>query len=203
MTTVEQVIEHYRQCARAAHRQLPRRPHERYPEDRATAEAYLRWCAQHEIDPLYFITDRLTWVWNQHGRLQSFRALRCDSCVGPYRDRERAWQLARASAGAARTQSSELVQRVRDVLHLLPSQESVRLRYWQSQDAALCMASTDISGGFDPRSRVCPACPLAAQCAATLKQQHGFDAVALRARQYQALPAEIAKIARGQRDITV
>ena len=203
MATVEEVILHYRHCVLAASQRLFRRPDVHDPQDVAIAREYMRWCAGHEIDPLFYITTRLSNVWHTKKFIVQFRSLRCESCVKPHKDREYQWRLSQASARAASTQESAPSQLVRDLALFVPNHEQVRSRYYREQHPALCRASAQYSGGYDPRSRFCPSCPEAAACANELKQRWGFDVVALRTGRFDQLPASIANITKARHGVSV
>lgn len=199
--TVEEVISHYRARYYNCTQHAPRRPNASNPQDRATALSYLGWCRTHDIDPLFWITDRLAYVWMMQRRAVQFRGLRCESAIPPYKVREREYQMKRASAVAASTQDSERAQVVRHLAVFAASCEQVRARYFEMQQPSLCRANERDGGGFDPRSRYCPRCPEAIRCAEELKARWGFNVVALRTKQLHELPNDLRKIASELRGI--
>jgi len=197
MVGVEQVIEHYKHVAGVHLKRILHRPAPTVPEDRVVAEDFLRWAAKNDIDPLYWITEYIAWAARTKSKVPAFRALRADNAIAAHRIHERAWREQCESRRAAASMLSREVQRIVDLSLFVSSQEDVRKRYLRvERRPEMCRVSWEYSGGFDPRSKYCPQCPQAIGCSQAMNERYQFNVVALRLRNFDQLPAAVARIAR-------
>lgn len=191
MATEEQVLKRF--FTRAHERGGNAYPKRFFPRHYKHAETFLKWCAKQGIeDPLDYIDYRFSAA-DHSGFVPKLHQLRSDRLAQVWvRWRSGEWQNEKQHE---RLKRSHLQQSVKHLRELTRGQEVAKYHYVLEGKFELCFVESQITGGFDPRSRYCPSCPLAVRCAAKLYQEHGFDVVALRAGRLHALPPEVASVA--------
>jgi len=161
------------------------------------AEKFLDWCAEEEIEPIEFMESYCRFQFTKRGFFPRVNSLRSKSPVVLDIARRRQYRKAATKAeelvakrAEARTPSGAFVRGLR---RLAPYQEKAREAMIGKE--ALCLVSMNLTGGYDPRSRVCIGCPLAVRCSAELNRRAGFDVAALRAGRLDQLPKAVASAA--------
>jgi len=195
MKTAEDVIrEYYRYLSIIERRQY--KPPE-FPSQRLLdhAAAYLRWCEAKAVrEPELFLRFRL-----DTSRAARFRlAMR----LLPSDKQAARWHLSAGShyrvKGWTARQHEGIrpgVDHIKALRPLIPAMEAYQYYHAVEGRQDACMATPEHSGGFHPKSRICPSCPKAIACSNAQNQREGFDVAALRRGEVWALPKAIASAA--------
>jgi len=151
---------------------------------RQHVETYLKWCDANEVDPILFMRDRFRRVaLASKGYLPGFRNLASEKLLAAWKTGESRAHREAADARLTREAASTASRQHFDSLRAppRPAQEQYKRTYVLSGRPELCRLSSQHSGGYHPKSSVCPTCPQAVRCAQDLNAQHGFDLVSVRA----------------------
>lgn len=159
-------------------------------------EGFLVWCRKQEIDePLSFLEWRFRCA-DYTGYVPHVHQLKSNKLAAQWREwREGEYLEEKRGEDLERKAGSRLEQQVGALKILTAGHEAFKHPYALSGQFDLCLAQSDLSGGYHPESRYCPTCPRAVECATQLHRAHGFDVVSLRAGRLWALPREIAAAA--------
>ncbi len=168
----------------------------RRTSDKLAIRRYLKWCREQRIDPGSFMRFRFAMI-RRGGRFPRLSSLASERLLehfetwdDPHLRREWEDRLEQRSG-------TRIEQLVRDLLRLAPLQEAVRHRRHLEGRVALCrLVDLDITGGYDPRSAICPACSERAGCAADAHKSIGFSVAHLRAGELGKLPPGILSVVR-------
>lgn len=164
----------------------------------AYAVRFIAWCETHDVDPYMYMEARFrTFASKPDGRYPSLASMRSPQFL------ER-WDVEAGRLIRDRLHTNmrpvERTDGERAVIRLLqkPTQveEKLRARYLTENKPRICLAEREYTGGYDPRSKHCPNCPLKHDCLLAINHASGFDVGALRVHLFTRLPASVAEIAR-------
>lgn len=161
------------------------RPDVHHPDDRNTAQRFILWCGEQQVDPLRFMTYRLAYANRRGGKLPAFKSLRSERMLGFAREQFGQQDLPQPLALAKQT--------VLDLRMFQDVQEYFRERHLRNATTERCRVLLDASGGYDPRSKFCCQCPSAAACERDNHERWGFSVTALRLNRLHEVPKHIAQ----------
>lgn len=157
------------------------------------AERYIAWAAEQGINPHLF----MRWVFelfarHKPGHVPALCGMRAKKLLGMWHDRYQGIALEQESFRRMKRVKRSPLER--DVIQLrrkpTKAQEAARSDYASKSIYALCMLDLS-TGGYDPRSKVCPGCSGKYACLLGTNRRHGFDVGALRVGVFARLPAEV------------
>lgn len=161
------------------------------------AAKFLEWCKAHDVKPLPFMEARFT-RFAKKGTPLGLRSMGSLTALKRWREWEQGVFSQEKHFSSAKP--IEQSQREKRVLTLLREptavQENLRRTHQLEGRTQVCMADMEITGGYDPRSRLCLTCPSKHACLHALNRAEGFDVGALRVHLLSRLPADVADIAR-------
>jgi len=169
---------------------LPVRTPKKAPE---YAARYIVWAAEQSIDPHLF----MRWVFELFSRYRpgqgpSLSGMRAKKLLQMWRDRFQGVALEQESFRRMKRVKRSPLER--DVIQLrrkpTKAQEAARSEYRKSAMYSLCVLDAS-TGGYDPRSKICPGCSEKYSCLLGTNKRHGFDVGALRVGVFSRLPAEV------------
>lgn len=142
------------------------------------AASFLRWCKAEGVEqPLLFM-----WL-----RFRVVRAGRKHASARPSLQNMASPALLKKYFAIVERQQFECgmkkqfdTQHERSLVSVASGNEAVRRDYVVSGRTDLCEVQQNLSGGYHPFSKWCPACPHAVSCAQRLNEREGFDVVSLR-----------------------
>lgn len=188
--TPEEVMRCYRDAIELSTGYRPFRPSMRTPKDVEHAQRLLRWCEESMVDPKQVIDLRFAQMRMLGKKAPGFAQLASDTVV------KRAQQAEVQQSESAKLDATVFEAAVRSLSVISDAQEAVRKRYALQGQHTLCF-SNDLAGGYEPRSKYCPRCPTAGDCAQALSTKWGFDVPALRAGRLDLVPEVVLKALRG------
>lgn len=162
---------------------------------RSAAERFAKWCDEKKVDPTAFMRSRFDAA--PEGKHPGLASLRSEVALEKWHTYREGMQLEGDHYDRlVRDLDTPLRSKVRRLLFpALPAMELLRADYVARDRAWVCLNESQI-GGYDPRSRTCPSCPIRHHCLAHVSQEAGFDVGALRTGELQRLPADVAQTAR-------
>lgn len=156
---------------------------------------YLAWCAANDVEPILFLRERFARMARTPYAVPISQLASPKVLVDWKTFREGRRHQEEQPEAFARSSGSSSAQYVKSLRSPpLPAQEAFKRQYLASNRASLCLIS-EHSGGYDPRSGVCAACPIALACVTRLSASCGFDVAALRLGRFDLLPAAVASAA--------
>lgn len=160
----------------------------------AYAERYLIWAKAEQIDPRLFMRHAFEiFARARPGSSPSIVGMRAKKLLVAWRERYEGAALAQESFRDRKRVVRSKIEREVSRLRAKPTkaQEAARSDYAGMHRYSLCMLD-ESTGGYDPRSRLCPGCPEKYACLLGTNRRHGFDVGALRVGLFARLPAEVA-----------
>lgn len=192
---IQQFVEQYYQLRGIVPKRTPKNTMQ-------NADRYLLWCAENNVNPLIFARYRFDQA-RAAGRKHAvpMRSLRSPKSLKVWRDF--AADKSHAEWHEQKLTSEMLTPNEDRVQALIEkptrAQELLRTDYKLRDKAQLCAIEARYTGGYDPRSKVCPSCEIKHHCLLALNKTHGFDVGALRVGMLQRLPLPVAEIVRKTR----
>lgn len=167
---------------------------------RAQGEAakFIEWCRERDVDPMLYMEARFKDVtrlsnerWPSLARMHSPKFLeRWEKEAGNLIRDQHHSSMKPVRKTPAEQQITRFMQKPTVV------EENLRGEYLREGRYRLCMHESENTGGYDPRSKHCPNCPIKHECLLALNREAGFDVGALRVRYFARLPPVIVEIAR-------
>jgi len=157
---------------------------------------YLAWAEAEHVDPRLFMRYVFEiFAHARSGAAPGLAGMRAKKLLPAWREKYEGRALEQETfRKQVRVVRSKLE---RDVTRLrakpTKAQEAARADYAGSHRYSLCMLDPT-TGGYDPRSRLCPACPNKYGCLLGTNRRHGFDVGALRVGLFSRLPAEVLAV---------
>lgn len=181
-----------------AGKRQPKRTPKKAPE---FAARYVEWAHAKQIDPVLFMRTAFErFAAARPGASPHLSSMRSEKLLLAWqRDEGRVLEQEsfRRLKRVARTPREREIRALKE--RPKKRQEAARSDYRAAGRFELCVLD-ETTGGYDPRSRVCPNCPHKYACLLGTNRRHGFDVGALRVGVFDRLPPDVAAIARGSRD---
>lgn len=177
-----------------------RRPNVREPKKRTgslkTAQQFIAWATTNELEhPLLYVKWRVDSAHAARFQLKLTQLIDERARAKWVEYQSSRFRVMRSTEKLMSTVKTPEVQAILDLQRApSPQQEAYRLRHNQMQQTAACMATPNYSGGYDPRSKICPNCPQCVGCSGKLYQDNGFDVAAFRLGRIDVLPARIRAV---------
>jgi hypothetical protein len=154
------------------------------------ASSFLRWCREHHVEqPKLFMWLRFRVVRVGRGSRArpSLQSMASEALLTRYHT-----MVQRMSWESAQKKLMD-TQFERELISVNSGNEAVRRDYLVNGRTDLCEAQINLSGGYHPFSKWCPACPRAASCAKRLNEREGFDVIALRLGKIAQAPEHVRR----------
>jgi hypothetical protein len=170
------------------------------PKLLSQAEQYEQWCSKHAVDPLVFLQSRFAAF--PPPKYPGLGVMCSDIALERFRKFREGRQLQANQYTRLKKNMDSPATMILRALEAAPTirQEALRAHYRLLDNMSLCMVESGLTGGYDPRSKECPKCPIKHDCLGRLNAVHGFDVGALRVGVFNRLPLPLAEAARKLRN---